>query len=77
MGKHSVPDVLDWFDEMFSGKNDKRRSPDGNCYGFEDGMDGFVVHGEGCSAAGQGWTNGSDCINYSTWRGSFPDWTER
>lgn len=80
MGKHSAPDeALDYFRNMFAraAERDKRRSLDGNCYGFEDGMDGFVVHGAGCSLAGRSWHSSSrDCINYSTWRGWTPDWAK-
>lgn len=79
MGKHSATDeALDYFKRMFNGaaERDKRRSPDGNCYGFEDGMDGFIVHGADCTLAGRSWHSSSTaCINYSTYHGGWtPDW---
>lgn len=55
--------------------DDGRRSPLGRCVGFEDGMDGFVVHAEDCPAAGRGWLQSSNCIEYGTWQeGAWPEW---
>lgn len=55
-------------------KLDDRRSPIERCVGFEDGLDGFVVHDPRCSNAGRSWVSSSTCINYFTWHGYWPDW---
>ena len=58
-------------DLMFQG--DKRRSPDGICYGFEDSMDGFAVHAETCQDAGNSSVGpGSSCLKHERWRGPKP-----
>lgn len=80
MGKHTAPDgALEYFRKMFADavERDKRRSDDGNCYGFEDVLDGFVIHGEGCPHAGRGWTSSNRCINYRRWYGRYPDWARQ
>ena len=58
-------------------KLDTRRSPLGFCVGFEDGLDGFVIHADACSSAGKSWSHGSSCIGYSTWRGTWPEWAKK
>lgn len=58
-------------------KLDPRRSPLGRCVGFEDGLDGFVIHAEACPSAGRSWSHGSSCISYMTWRGNWPEWTKK
>ena len=65
----------DFMDRLF--RDNGERTPDGRCYDFEDGMDGFAVHADGCQNAGHSWTSGSGCIKLSTWRGYFPEWLDK
>lgn len=59
-------------------RDDGRRSPDGVCYGFEDGMDGFAIHADGCASAGISWRGpGSSCPRQGYWRGSWPEWVRK
>ena len=51
-------------------------SPLGQCVGFEDGADGFVVHAEECPNVGRPWLQSAACIDYMTWRGAWPDWAQ-
>lgn len=58
-------------------RDDGRRSPIGRCVGFEDGLDGFVIHADKCRWRGKGWThNNYDCVDYFTWKGYWPEWAD-
>lgn len=44
-------------------KLDERRSVDGFCHGYEDGLDGYCIHGEGCLYEGMSWSGpNSNCL---------------
>lgn len=56
---------------------DVRRSPTGNCWGFEDGLDGYAVHAPECPYVGNSWINGTNCIGYRTWPHQvMPQWAD-